>query len=276
MAASFMLDWIQLQLVDLGANQPYGDECICLGFVFNGFFLPKDMVVGLYEQVHSLDIKLITSHYCRNTIMGTNSHIAPLSWYGLLKDDILFSHANGALPEDAVQLTAVNVHISSTLDMELQIVISLSVCFCPDMCKVASLGVDCHTHNSGDILSQMCLVLQNVCGVYNQLFVEADKALQVVSNTVEDVYNLGTIMGTHTVGMSAEIRSIAVGKLADLILFDGQSPSMVCEAAYNSVAVIVLHTSVRDINMVIVNRQIRKAGRKLKAVELAEEGKLME
>ncbi|KAJ7689797.1 hypothetical protein B0H17DRAFT_936852 [Mycena rosella] len=276
MAASFMPDWVQAQLVDLAAKQPFGDGRIRLGFAFDGFFLPKDMIVGLYEQVRGLGIKLITSHYCRNAIMGTNSHVALLSSYGLLKDDILFSHANGALPEDAVQLAAANAHVSSTPDTELQTAMGSPVCFRPDMHKVASLGVDCHANNSGDILSQMRLALQNARGAYNQPFVEAGKAPRVVSNTVEDAYNLGTIMGARAVGMGAEIGSIAVGKLADLVLFDGQSPSMVCAAAHDPVAAIVLHASVRDIDTVIVDGQIRKAGGKLKAVELAEEGKLRE
>ncbi|KAJ6606052.1 hypothetical protein DFH09DRAFT_1386467 [Mycena vulgaris] len=212
MAGSLMPDWVQSQLVDLAAKQPFGNGRVRLGFAFDGFFLPKEMVVGLYEQVRGLSIKLITSHYVRNAIMGNNLLVALLSSYGLLKDDILFSHANGALPEDAVRLTAANAHISSMPDTELQMASGASVCFRPDMYKVSSLGIDCHSNNSGDILSQMRLALQNARGAHNQAFVEVGK-----------------------------IGSIAVGKLADLVIAEG--PSMVCSAAHDPVAAIVLHAS---------------------------------
>ncbi|KAJ7119107.1 hypothetical protein C8R44DRAFT_841381 [Mycena epipterygia] len=276
MAGSLMPDWVQSQLVDLAAKQPFGDGRVRLGFAFDGFFLPKDMVIGLYEQVRSLGIKLITSHYVRNAIFGNNSLVGLLSSYGLLKDDILFSHANGALPEDAIQLTAANAHISSTPETELQTAIGLSVCFRPDMHKVASLGIDCHSNNSGDILSQMRLALQNARGTHNQAFVEVGKVPRVISNTVEDAYNLGTIMGARAVGMGTEIGSIAVGKLADLVVFDGESPAMVCAAEHDPVAAIVQHASVRDVEMVIVDGKIRKVGGKLVPVEVGEEGKLMQ
>ncbi|KAJ7490933.1 hypothetical protein FB451DRAFT_1514119 [Mycena latifolia] len=251
LAGSFMPDWVQSQLVDLAAKQPFADGRVRLGFAFDGFFLPKDMVVGLYEQVRGLGIKLITSHYMRNAISGTHSLVGLLSSYGLLKDDVLFSHANGAIPEDAVQLAAANAHVSATPDTELQMRSGLP--------SVASLGVDCHSNNSGDILTQMRLALQST-----------------MANTVEEAYNLGTIMGARAVGMGSEIGSIAVGKLADLVIFDGESPSMVCAAEHDPVAAIVLHASVRDIDTVIVDGQIRKAGGKLVPVEVVEEEKSME
>ncbi|KAJ6606051.1 hypothetical protein DFH09DRAFT_1119187 [Mycena vulgaris] len=276
MADSFMPDWVHSQLLDLARQQPFGDGRVRLGFAFDGFFLPKEIVVGIYEQVRDLGIKLITSHYSRNATLGTKSLVALMSSYGLLKDDVLFSHACGALPEDAVEISAANAHISSTPDTELQMAIGAPVCFRPDMHKAASLGIDCHSNNSGDILSQMRLALQSARGTHNQAFVDAGKAPRTVSNTVEDAYNLGTIMGARAVGMGTEIGSIAVGKLADLVIFDAESPSMVCAAAHDPVAAIVLHASVRDIDTVIVDGRIRKAGGKLVAVELAEEGRSME
>ncbi|KAJ7490947.1 hypothetical protein FB451DRAFT_1124532 [Mycena latifolia] len=293
LSPSFMPDWVQPQLADLAAKQPFGDGRVQLGFAFDGFFLPKQMVVGVYEQVRSLGIKLITSHYVRNAIIGmsyahlcslplfileTGQHsvVALLNSYGLLKDDVLLSHASCALPEDAVQLAAANAHVSTTPDTELQMAHGSLVCFRPDMQKLSSLGIDCHSNNSGDILSQMRLALQSARGTYNESFTNAGKVPRTVAHTVEEAYNLGTIMGARAVGMGPEIGSIAVGKLADLVIFDGESPSMVCAAEHDPVAAIVLHASVRDIDTVIVDGRIRKAGGKLVPVEVVEEGKSME
>ncbi|KAF8202703.1 hypothetical protein K438DRAFT_1965190 [Mycena galopus ATCC 62051] len=276
MAASLIPDWVQLQLAELAEQQPFGNGRVRLGFAFDGYYLSKDAIISLFEQVRSLGIKLITSHYTRNAVFGDRSVVGLLNAYGLLKEDILLSHATGALPEDAPQLSAVNAHVSSTPETELQMGLGAPVCFRPDLHDISSLGVDCHTSNSGDILSQMRLALQSARGTTNQAFIEAGKVPRIISNTVEDAYNLGTIKGARAVRMGAEIGSIAVGKLADLVVFDAESPAMVCAAEHDPVAAIVLHASVRDIDTVIVDGRIRKAGGKLVAVEVGEKGGSME
>ncbi|PYH44714.1 amidohydrolase family protein [Aspergillus saccharolyticus JOP 1030-1] len=45
--------------------------------------------------------------------------------------------------------------------------------------------------------------------------------------------------------------SIEVGKLADLVIFDGQGPEMICAARKTPVAAIVLHSSMRNADTVI-------------------------
>lgn len=71
MAPSFMPEWAQSQLVELAAKQPFGHGRVSLGLAFDGYFLPKDEVVALFEQVRGpLGLKLITSHYVRNTFFG--------------------------------------------------------------------------------------------------------------------------------------------------------------------------------------------------------------
>ena len=69
--------------------------------------------------------------------------------------------------------------------------------------------------------------------------------------------------------MEEDLGSLAVGKIADLVVFDGDSPSMICASEQDPVAAIVLHSSVRDIDMVIVDGQIRKQNSKLLPVTIA-------
>jgi cytosine/adenosine deaminase-related metal-dependent hydrolase len=197
-----------------------------------------------------------------------------LDSYGLLKDDILLSHANQAKPEDAVKLVAKHAHISSTPDTELQTAIGTPVCFRPDLHKISSLGIDCHSNNSADMLSQMRLALQSARGTHNQRFIAEGKLPRTVNATAEQAFNLATIMGARAVGMEAEIGSLAVGKLADIVIFDAQSPGMICAAEHDPVAAIVLHASVRDIETVIVDGRIQKHKGKLVPVKV--ENKMME
>ncbi|KAF7337821.1 Metallo-dependent hydrolase [Mycena venus] len=256
-------EWSTKQLADLAASQPFGNGRVRLGLAFDAFYLPKEFVVSLYERARGLGVKLFTSHNLTNVGFGAHSWVNLLDSYGLLQGDFLLSHMNQATPEEAAKLVAKGVHISSTPETELQVAIGSPVCFRPDLHKISSLGIDCHTNNSGDILSQMRLALQSARSTYNQQFIEQGKVPRAVNATALQAFNLGTIMGARAVGMEAEIGSIAVGKLADIVIFDARSPSMICGAEHDPVAAIVLHASVRDIETVIVDGQIRKREGKL-------------
>ncbi|KAJ7613124.1 hypothetical protein FB45DRAFT_759371 [Roridomyces roridus] len=270
-------EWASNQLAELAAKQPFGEGRVHLGVSFDAWYLPKQGVL-FFENARKLGVKLFTSHYVKNAIIGQHSLVSLLNSYGLLSHDFLLSHATQALPEDADLLSAKNAHISSTPDTELQMAHGTPVCLRPDLYKLSSLGIDCHSNNSGDILSQMRLALQSACGHRNAGYVAQGKVPRTVLPTVEEAFNLGTIMGARAVGMGGDIGSIAVGKLADLVIFDAQSPSMVCAAEEDPVAAIVLHASVRDIETVIVDGKIRKRGGKLVAVDVGEraEGRVLE
>lgn len=63
--------WFMKQLGELAAQQPFGEGRVYLGWAFDLLFLPKEMVVPMYEQVRKLGIKLITTHMVKNAIFGT-------------------------------------------------------------------------------------------------------------------------------------------------------------------------------------------------------------
>ncbi|KAJ7608175.1 hypothetical protein FB45DRAFT_1067562 [Roridomyces roridus] len=262
--------WALKQLAELAAKQPFGDGRVRLGVSWDAFYLPKEIVVPFFHNARNLGVKLFTSHYVKNAIVGEHSVVSIADSYGVLKHDILFSHASQATSEDAALLTATNSHVSSTPDTELQMAHGTPVCFRPDLYQLSSLGVDCHSNNSGDILTQMRLALQSARGTRNALFVAQKKVPRVVQPTVEQAFNLGTIMGARAVGLGNEIGSIKVGKLADLVVFDARSPSMICAGEHEPVAAIVMHASVRDIETVIVDGKIRKQDGKLVPVDVGE------
>lgn len=115
----------------------------------------------------------------------------------------------------------------------------------------------------------MRLLLQSSRALHNQKFIDAKKVPKTVNKTVEEAFNLGTINGARAIGMQDKIGSLAVGKLADILVFDALTPSMVCVAQHDPVAAIVLHSSPADIEIVIVDGHIRKQGSVLKKVDLS-------
>lgn len=202
---------------------------------------------------------------------------------------MLFSHACQADQVDASLLLKYGASISSTPDTELQLSLGLPICFDPRFYPISSLGSDCHSINSSDILSAMRLSLQTSRGIRNQRYLShmeltpsqkkmdfqafpeiqwkaAPKNPKKTSTTAAEAFNLGTIMGAKAVNLENDIGSLAVGHKADILIFDATTPAMVCAAETDPVAAIVQHASVRDIETVIIDGQIRKEGFKLTPV----------
>src|ERR1700716_1636288 len=91
---------------------------------------------------------------------GQHSIVEIIANHGLLDSDILIAHACNASSLDAELLTAAKAYVSCTPDTELQMGLGQPVCFRDDMSTISSLGIDCHSNNSSDIMSQMRLALQ--------------------------------------------------------------------------------------------------------------------
>ncbi|KAL8719404.1 MAG: hypothetical protein Q9225_003589 [Loekoesia sp. 1 TL-2023] len=283
--------WEMRQLQELAQRQPFAGGRIKLAFGFDWYFLPRQTVVDLFEKVRGLGVKLITSHYSDTPVFGNGSIPALLADYGLLKNDMVFSHACQADDVDASLLREHGAFISSTPDTELQLSLGLPICFDPSFYPNSSLGSDCHSINSSDIISAMRLSLQTSRGAHNQRYLshmelvashkKSDaKALPNIQwkpapqnpkrtcATAEEAFNLGTIMGAKAVGLEHDIGSLEVGKKADIVIFDATTPSMVCAAENDPVAAIVQHASVRDIEIVIIDGEIRKENHKFAPITI--------
>lgn len=186
-----------------------------------------------------------------------------LSAYGLLGPDILISNAVNASPSDAEILAKENIFISSTPEGEMQMGLGQPVWNRDDLKSISSLGTDTQTVNSSDIMSQMRLGLQAERSRHNLALIEKGQAPKKLNVSVRDVFRLGTIQGARAVKLQDQIGTLEEGKLADIVIFDGHSPALVCAAEHDPIAAIVLHASTRDIDTVIVDGRIRKRDGKL-------------
>jgi len=117
-------------------------------------------------------------------------------------------------------------------------------------------------------MSQARLGLQLARHNYNQKFLDEDKFPLTTIGMPERAFNLGAIEGARAVHMEDQIGSLVVGKLAGIAIFDATSPTMNCAAQRDPLAAVVRHSSIRDIDMVIVNGIIRKQDGRLLPVKL--------
>ncbi|KAF8850358.1 Metallo-dependent hydrolase [Acephala macrosclerotiorum] len=263
-------DWVMSTLSDLASQAPFGNGRITLGLAFDGFWYPKEVVVDLFTKVKEIGIKLITTHYGRSAVQALQSPIELLDQYGILDSTYLFSHTTNATPKDAALLLSSNSHCATTPSTELQMLGGSTAAFHPtlNLTSQCGVGVDCHSNNSVSIVSELRLLLQHSRGVYNQTFIDKEKVPRKLNHTVEEAFNLGTIGGARAAGLGDKVGSLKVGKLADILVWDASSPAMVCAAQHDPVQAVILQSSPKDIEMVIVDGVTRKEGGKLKPVEL--------
>jgi cytosine/adenosine deaminase-related metal-dependent hydrolase len=265
-------DWVMQTFNELADNGPFGDGRVTLGFAFDLFFLPAEMIKGLFAQVKEKGVKTITCHG------GVSSSVIhSLNNLDLLDEHIVVSHGGTIKRADAELFKAKGAHLSSTPSTELQMAMGRPYAFNASFLnggvsgdsiglqENASFGVDCHSATAGSIISEARLGLQNGRNHFNEYHMKQDKIPRALPDTlsVEAAFNLATIKGAEALRMSDQIGRIAEGYKADLVIFDALSPSMVGGAQHDPVAAVLLHSSPADIETVIVDGIVRKRDGKL-------------
>ncbi|KAJ4252363.1 hypothetical protein NW762_010961 [Fusarium torreyae] len=263
---SLLPDWLFEQFETLCKVSPFGDGLVTMGFAFDFFFLPKEVVVDIYSKVRALGVKTITTHYVR-TLWGVGT-LDLLESYGLLDKDILLSHATPLDDSDAQKLVKAGASISSTPDTELQMGLGWPVCFQDNAKSIGSLGIDCHSNNTGSIVAQMKVGIQAERARRNDEVHKSDKFPAKVGVSVQEAFQLGTIRGAKAIRMSDQLGSLEEGKIADILVWDTLSPGMVCAAQENPIGAIILHSSPSDIEAVIVNGQFKKRDGRITSTKL--------
>ncbi|KAJ5795068.1 Amidohydrolase 1 [Penicillium paradoxum] len=252
----------------LAGMAPFADGRVQLGFAVDNLYLLTSQLQELYTGLRSMNAKIITSHAAAGKAFGgAPSVVQLLNNAGLLGPDILISHGNFPKDGDARLLATHGASVSSTPNTELQMGCP-PVALIPEFRSLASLGVDCHSWGSGFMPGQMRLLLQHARTEHAAKL--EGKWSRHVGPTVEQVFNLGTISGARSMGMAGEIGQIKVGAKADLVIFDTTSPSMLVAAQEDPVSAIVLHSSERDVDTVIVDGVVRKKRGKLLPVTISD------
>ncbi|KAF4992233.1 hypothetical protein FDECE_13785 [Fusarium decemcellulare] len=132
--------WFSEQMENLAKSQPFGNGRVSLGFGFDLWFLPKDKVIKIWEQVRNLGVKLLTTHYCKNRIFGLQSIPELLKDYGLLQPDVIIGHGTQASASDAKILSDHGVYVAAAPEVEGQFSLGQPLAFRDDV--LVSLGAD--------------------------------------------------------------------------------------------------------------------------------------
>lgn len=271
MDADILGPWFLDELEQLGKKAPFGDGRITMGVAFDLWFLPEPMIQDVFKRAREAGIDFATTHAVRNPQIGMNDVIQQVKGFGLLDKHMLFSHATGYPTESIKAAADAGAYISSTPSTELQMALGFPVCLnddFPEAQACSSLGIDCHSNQASSIVYEMRMGLQASRAKHHQRALGQEMAPRHISKTVQEAFNLGTIQGARAIGKEDQVGSIAEGKLADLVIFDANTPELACAAEQDPVAAIVLHSSIGNVDTVIVDGIIRKRGGKLVDVKV--------
>jgi cytosine/adenosine deaminase-related metal-dependent hydrolase len=266
-------DWVMQTFEELADMGPFGEGRVRLGFAFDLFFLPPEMIKGLFARVKNKEVKTITCHGS----VSLGNVVKSLNDLELLDESIIISHGGTISSADAELIKSAGAHLSSTPSSELQMTMGRPYCFDASFIDGgvmgdaiglqdnASLGVDCHTITGGSILTEARIGLQNARNTFGEYYMKQGKVPRTIPEnlTVQAAFNLATIKGAEAANMVNEVGRIAEGFNADLVIFDALSPAMVAAAQHDPVASIILHSTSADIDTVIVDGIIRKKDGKL-------------
>lgn len=262
--------WVMESYKTLARGGPYGNGRVLIGFANDNVFMPAEGIKSFYASIREAGAQLITTHAVWGPAFGSPmSVIQILESHGLLAPDILASHANFPAEGDADKLRKSGATVTTTPNTELQMgwpPIALRTEFEPN----CSIGTDCHSWGVTSHPEQMRMLLQYARTERSKELASQDKWSRHTGYTTEQVFNLGTISGAKAIGMSDRLGKLAVGMEADLVIFDATSPSMIAAAEEDPLAAVVLHSSQRDVDMVIIDGVIRKENGQLVHVKVAD------
>jgi cytosine/adenosine deaminase-related metal-dependent hydrolase len=122
-----------------------------------------------------------------------------------------------------------------------------------------SLSLDSTAAGSEDLVSQM-RALFDVERALAKKAAESQSAGYTL--TLEDVFDFATLQGARALGQERRLGSVTAGKEADLLFIDTQTPNML--PVLNPVASVVFHSSIGDIDTVLVHgTPVKRGGRLL-------------
>ncbi|PBK87321.1 Metallo-dependent hydrolase [Armillaria gallica] len=262
--------WGNELLKTLAQKSPFGPNGrVRMGFAFDHLYLPKDTVQEIIGTARQLNLFPLTAHAVSSALQGFLPHIQQTHDYGLLGPDWIFSHGGCITLAELDLLKQSGATISINPESELQMGHTMSPIESsdyPGLRDRCSIGIDCSCANSGDIVTQMRLMLQSSRGVVGRQVKEKGKVPKDLCVKIGEVYAMATIRAARSLKLNAG--QLKEGALADIVVYDTLSPSMIAGAVENPVAAVMLHSNVRDVNTVIVDGVVRKRDGKLLPVEL--------
>ncbi|KAF1918237.1 hypothetical protein BDU57DRAFT_572320 [Ampelomyces quisqualis] len=261
LANNYSTDEQMSKLVSL-SNDPRlsNTSLVSVGLAYDAFdTTDPETLQDLWSIVRTHNLSVVTTHTLGGPwIIGNKPSTLHAAGWLNTSVPVIFSHASFIDSADIAALRSTNQYISTTPESEMHYGHTHPVAnLIQDQ---ASMGVDTHFTYSADMISQARLWLQSL---RRARFEETlQHRFQIPTNnpmTAHQAFHLITRAGALAL-RNPHIGAIAPGMLADIAVFDAQSPNML--GCNDAVAALVLHSHPGDVEAVMVGgRWVKKDGK---------------
>lgn len=219
---------------------------------------PVDDVAGEFRLARELDAR-ITLHANQVMVRQLFKDVEVLHRHGLLADDLLLVHCTFNTAEEWAMLDGTGVTVSVCAETEMQMgmgypAIGETTRHTPG----PSLGIDCVSGNSGDMISHSRLVLQASRYRADEPGYREWTAPQVMSWTTRDALRWATLNGARAAGMDHLIGSLTPGKRADIVLVDMRGVSQAGWNRDDPTGAVISQANAGCVDTVLVDGQVVK------------------
>ncbi|KAF4335469.1 5-methylthioadenosine s-adenosylhomocysteine deaminase [Fusarium beomiforme] len=215
--------------------------------------LPIEETISQIKESRDLGARIITMHVAMGPYdLGRRQIVQHLADKGVLGPDLVFSHGASFTDSELRAIKDSGAGIVSTPDTELQMGMGFPIVFsASDRGCHACLGIDITSNQGNDFFAQMRLALQTRRAQEN----EQGLPLSIARKTA-DVVRMGTLGGAEVMRLEDLVGSVTVGKKADLVLIRCDDIENI--PVGNPAGSVVFHSSVKDIDTVIIDGNIKK------------------
>ncbi|KAG0343409.1 hypothetical protein BG004_005339 [Podila humilis] len=250
--------WQWKQLRDLAKKAPYADGRVQLGLAWDSGRNAEEAKFG-FQIAQDLKLAAVTIHDVGSPLQSfgyASKAVYQISEWGFLNSTypVIFSHGTLVDGADLELLRKYNHFVSVTPESEHHF--SHGQLFTHRFMGQSSMGTDTSITYSSDMVTQMRLQLQSTRNVLSRPVHYNSRFVNNTAMTVNQVF----LMATRNGGLSMRRPDLGVimpGAKADLVVFSSDNPSF--SAFYDPVAAVVLHSSIRDMQHVMVDgRWVKK------------------
>lgn len=196
---------------------------------------------------------------------------------GLLGDDLLLVHCTFNTPAEWELLRGTGTMVSVCAETEMQMGMGYpAIAEVTEFTPGPSLGIDCVSGDSGDMISHARLVLQATRYRADEPGYSEWRAPQEMSWTTRDALRWLTINGARAAGVDDVVGSLTPGKRADVVLLEMGGVSQAGWNRRDPAGAIISQAHAGLVDTVLVDGRVVKRGGALVHVDLSAAGRRMD